>query len=478
MKLFCGIALLLASIWVLESARNGIEISTHSVGETPTTFHTLPASDGPFVLVAHGFAGSTEMMQGFALPLAHAGYRVLAFDFLGHGDHPVPMSGATDSVDGATRLLLDQTNAVIDSIRNSAQPIAVLGHSMASDILVRVAADRSDIGPIILISGFSNEITADAPDDLLLIAGAWEAGLRAFANTAVHMVRRNTQEGDTAVNGTVYRKAVAAPYSEHVSVLHSRVARAEALSWLDRTYGRTSDVTILPTGWAILGTFAGLVLIGLALARQLPNLAVTVQPLSRRQMAAVVMLPAVFTPLIGSLIQPSVLPVLIADDLALHLAIYGAIQLGMIWFWRVGQWHVSLSTILAVLVWSAVFGFALDRYAADFTPIPSRLLIIAAMLLGTAPFMIADAQITTHAGPLFRGLARAGFFVSLGIAISLNVEELFFLIMVAPVLVLYFVIFGSVGRQVALRAGPLSSGIALGVVLAWALGVSFPLFAA
>jgi len=55
---------------------------------------------------------------------------------------------------------------------------------------------------------------------------------------------------------------------------------------------------------------------------------------------------------------------------------------------------------------------------------------------------------------------------------------LFVLLLIAPVLVLFFVIFGPMGRHVAQRAGPLAPGLALGVVLGWALGVSFPLFQA
>ena len=46
--------------------------------------------------------------------------------------------------------------------------IALLGHSMATDILVRVAAERSDVGPIVLISAFSQEINASKPDELFV----------------------------------------------------------------------------------------------------------------------------------------------------------------------------------------------------------------------------------------------------------------------------------------------------------------------
>jgi energy-coupling factor transporter transmembrane protein EcfT len=66
----------------------------------------------------------------------------------------------------------------------------------------------------------------------------------------------------------------------------------------------------------------------------------------------------------------------------------------------------------------------------------------------------------------------------LGIAVALDLEGLFFLLIIAPVIVLFFFVHGAMGRAFGKRAGPLLAGIALGIILAWALGVSFPMFAA
>jgi pimeloyl-ACP methyl ester carboxylesterase len=103
-------AVILISVWVLEAARSDITISQSNIRQTPVTLYAKPDADGPTVFVAHGFAGSQQMMQGYALPLARAGYRIFAFEFIGHGRHPVPMSGDVNSVDGATRLLVEQTS--------------------------------------------------------------------------------------------------------------------------------------------------------------------------------------------------------------------------------------------------------------------------------------------------------------------------------------------------------------------------------
>ena len=77
-------------------------------------------------------------------------------------------------------------------------------------------------------------------------------------------------------------------------------------------------------------------------------------------------------------------------------------------------------------------------------------------------------------GELLRRIRSAA--PDLPIAVALDFEGLFFLILIAPVMVLFYLVFGTMGRDSARRAGPLASGLATGLVLAWALGVSFPLF--
>ena len=476
MRAVLAIAMILISLWVLESARQNVGISRFDVGQTPVTEYAMAGSDGPVVVVAHGFAGSQQMMQGYALPLARAGYRVFVYEFLGHGRHSVPMSGDVTTVDGTTRLLVKQTNDVIDAVAVGAQSVALVGHSMATDVLVRVVETREDTGPIVLISAFSKVIDATTPNALLLVTGAWEPGLRGFAQEALQMVAPDAAEGETVTSGAITRRAVVAPFSEHVSVLQSRIGRGEALAWLDQAYGRSSDITILPSGWAILGLLCGLVLLFRSIAGLLPTQEYPRAELSRGKLFIALLVPMIVAPLVAVPLNPSFLPVLVADYLGLHLLIFGVIQLALLWKWGVKTGPLSLAALAVLLIWCIVFGAALDRYAANFWPTSERLWIIAAMLLGALPYMVADAMLTTDAGIMRRLGIRASFLISLGIAVALDFEGLFFLIMIAPVLILFYLVFGTMGRNAANRSGPLAPGIALGIVLAWALGVSFPLF--
>src|SRR6056297_2130361 len=189
--LLLGLAVALAAIWQLEAQRAGLEISTLRVGETPVTRTAQHEAEGPVVVVAHGFAGSRQMMQAYANDLALAGYRVWSFDFEGHGRHPRPMSGDVDSLDGTTKRLVDQTRDVLDAALSKevwTGQAALLGHSMATDIIIRAALADERVGPVVAISAFSQAVTETRPENLLLISGQWEPGLRDFARKAVAMV--------------------------------------------------------------------------------------------------------------------------------------------------------------------------------------------------------------------------------------------------------------------------------------------------
>jgi pimeloyl-ACP methyl ester carboxylesterase len=474
----------IVAIWQLERQRAGLEMTQQAVGATPVTRVAQPGADGPLVVVAHGFAGSRQMMQAYSHDLARAGYRVWAFDFEGHGRHPVPMSGDVDSLDGTTRMLVEQTRSVVAAARQDEGwdgKLALLGHSMATDIIIRTALQDERVGPLVAISAFSEAVTATEPKTMLLISGQWEPGLRGFARDAVAMVEAEAGAGDTARADGVTRRAVVAPLTEHVAVLHSRNGRAEAVDWLDAAYGRSSDVDVRATGPWLLALMFSIVALAWPLARFLPDTAPPVpRPLGAAGFAAVLAVPALLVPLVAVQVEVTVLPVLVADYLALHLALYGILQLAILWGVGLRPGGFRPLAVLALLVWGlGVFGFALDRYGANFWPTPERLTIIAALALGTLPFMLADATLTCGGrAPLWQRLAaRIVFLGSLVLAVLLDTERLFFLAMIAPVILLFFLIYGLMGRWVAARAGAASAGVALGLILAWALGVSFPLFA-
>ncbi len=475
--------LAIVSIWQLEGERAGLTLTRLDIGTTPATLYRTGSEPAPLVVVAHGFAGSRQLMEGFSLTLARAGYAVLAFDFEGHGRNPVPMSGDVTRIEGTTRLLVDETLRVLAAglaLPGMDGRAALLGHSMASDIVVRAAARAPEVKTVVAVSMFSEAVTADFPTRLLTITGEWEAFLRRAALEALRQVDPEGREGMTVRSGATERRAAVAPMTEHVSVLFSATALAEARDWLDTGFGRTSDGAVARTGPWLAALLASLVALAWPLAGMLPRLPAPSVAIGAGPFALISLMPALIAPVLATRIHASLLPVLVADYLVVHLALQGMLQLGLLAWNGVLPRRPRALPCLAFLAWGiGVFGLSLDRYGASFWPIPERVWIIAALALGAVPYMLADATATlgTGAGTLRRLALRGAGLVSLGLAVALDFERLFFLAIILPVIVLFFLVFGLMGRWVGLRSGSGTAGLALGLILAWSLGVSFPLFA-
>jgi hypothetical protein len=111
-------------------------------------------------------------------------------------------------------------------------------------------------------------------------------------------------------------------------------------------------------------------------------------------------------------------------------------------------------------------------------PTGSRWALIAAMFCGTGVYGLADEWLTrgANAAPGAYAFAKLCFVLSLGAAVALNPAKLFFLIIIAPVMAVLFVVYGLVSLWVYRRTGdprPGALGAALG--LAWAIAVTFPI---
>ena len=146
----------------LEEPRADLVMRDALVGQTPVTVMHLPEAEGPVVVIAHGFAGSRQLMAAWQLSLAHAGFLTVSFDFAGHGRNPVPMSGDVTRIDGTTRLLMEETGRVTDfavTLPGAVPRVALLGHSMASDIVVRQGLADPRVAAVVGLSVFSAAIT-------------------------------------------------------------------------------------------------------------------------------------------------------------------------------------------------------------------------------------------------------------------------------------------------------------------------------
>ena len=113
-------------------------------------------------------------------------------------------------------------------------------------------------------------------------------------------------------------------------------------------------------------------------------------------------------------------------------------------------------------------------------PGAARLPLILVMVAGTLLYFLTDEWLTRGEGAA-RGAylaSKAAFTVSLAIAVALDFERLFFLLIIVPVIVLFFLFFGLISAWVYGRTRhPWVAGLANAVAIAWAIGATFPLVA-
>jgi pimeloyl-ACP methyl ester carboxylesterase len=312
-------ALVVISLWRLQDAGAGVIVTPQQIGDAPAAiFKPASGARGPVVVIAHGFAGSQQLMQSFAYALARNGYTSVTFDFPGHGRNREPMRGSITEESGATRNLVAATARIADYARTLGDGrLALLGHSMASDIVIRYAQETPAVGATIAASMFSPVVTGSSPRNLLVIVGEWEGmltreALRVTSLTiAPQQAEPETTYGDFEL-GTARRTAVS-PHVEHASVLFSEKSLREAVQWVDQSFGqvRTQTLSVPTRGpWILLLLFA-IVLTARILSPLLPRVCdpPAGASLTWRQLWAPLLAPMILTPLILRVTPTGFLPV-------------------------------------------------------------------------------------------------------------------------------------------------------------------------
>ncbi|ETX15675.1 alpha/beta hydrolase [Roseivivax halodurans JCM 10272] len=471
------IALLVLSLVViaagaaqLERMRSFAEPRALTLGGAPATFYE--GGDAGLVIVSHGFAGSRQMMEAIALTLARAGHDVVAFDYPGHGRHGALLSRDVERITGTTEDLVEQTIAVAeDAVRlTGAEEISLVGHSMATDVIVRAADRLEGVRAVAAISMYSDAVTATHPARLLIVSGEREGRLRDVALDAVRGVGEGA-EGETVGEDGILRRAVVAPRVGHVGVLWSGTTAREVAAWLGP---ETQAVSIGP--W-IAALLLAIVIAAYPLSTLLlPRIETGAAGPARRAMLAA-LVGSIAAVIAGATALPA-LGTAAFGALALSLGAWGVVTLGLLRP-RLSWSRGDAGAAALMLAWGlGVFALALDRYGAAFVPTGPRLGLMVLLIPATLVFGVADRALVHGRGLGMRLLLRLPVLCALSAVIALRSDPMGLVFTVIPVLVLYWLVYGTMAGWMARRAGPAGVGLASGVILAWSLAASTPLFAA
>ncbi len=504
------------ALWQLHAGTDGLVVTATHVGDIPVTvFRPAQAAKAPLVVITHGFAGSQQLMQPFAETLARNGYVALTFDLPGHGRNLAPLTGGLTNADARTDDLMDALDAVVAYGRTlpwTDGRLALLGHSMSGEIIVRYAQLHPDIAAVVAVSPYAPGITATTPRNLEIIIGALEPEmLRAAALSAVEKATGGAAEPRVTygrfADGTARRMSLSGGV-EHIGVLYSRQSLTEALAWLNQAFARQNvakdgEAPVDARGPWIGLLFVSLVALAWPLAQLLPRVAAAKRGAALRwkHLLPVALLPAVLTPLILWKLPTDFLPILLGDYLAVHFALYGLLTGAILWWVRrhdvrmpsaqmsvdqmPGAQMPSATSWTALAIAAAMMaaynigaiGWPIDSYLTSFLPIPRRLPLILAVLAGTLPYFMADEWATRGAGAAPGGYAvtKLCFLLSLALAVMLNLPRLFFLIIIVPMILLFLIVYGLFATWSYRRTWhPLVGAVANALAFAWAIAVTFP----
>ncbi|MEL7343399.1 MAG: alpha/beta fold hydrolase [Pseudomonadota bacterium] len=474
--------LALICAFVLELRFSGLSTERILIDQTPVTLYRLSDSAPlPPVVIAHGFGGSRQMMDQIAVSLARQGFHVASVDLPGHGRNGTKLSPDISTLDGTTAQLVEVIERVAMAISDRSDtdgPISFVGHSMATDVVIRAAQSHPDVGAVVAISMYSPAVTQTAPTALLILSGATESHLRMAGLNAVRLLDPSATEGKTVTRDGTIRRTAVAPLVGHVGVLYAPKSLHETTSWIRNTLERGSQARLDWTGWVAGVLLCALVFVVWPLSKLIPaRTPAPSQHVKPRTFLACLLLPIPAAIAIGALPVFGISGNAAFGTLGLILGVWGMIQLAVLYRSGARPGRPDLVGAALYLGFALVFALALDRYGASFVPAGERAIVMAGLLLGTLPLMIADTMLTQRASILRRILARLSLLIALSGAMALAPSDLGLAFTTVPVLVLFFLVYGTMARWIVKRRGPQSVSIAKGVVLAWAFAASTPLFA-
>ena len=420
---------------------------------------TSPSKE--FIIIGHGFAGSKEMMRQIAYDVAKAGSNAVLFDFIGHGSNQQKLVNEPTEITGTTQQLVDQLSNIINFIYEKFGDdikISLIGHSMASDIVVRASAEKI-IKSVVAISPYSTGITQDFPKDLLLISGQFEGHLRSHALQMVKTFKPEANENTEYTNGNIRRKASFIENTGHVSVIYAPQTTKIIIDWLKlENYDR--PIWKNQIGWILIG----MTFIVIGMSRLNTNLANETILVFKNKKALISVLTATTAALSSGLIEINLLPIYGFERIAIYFGLVGLLKVGFL-YW------------LKLILCFGVLCFLINRYIGSFALSDNRITAFITLILPITLFSLISEKLIASSSIwiaiLLRGLPIVGF----SMLLILFPEQYGLMFTTVLIYILYFIVFGYIGSHQRKKIGHVKVGLAHGIFLSFAFAATNPIFA-
>ena len=427
-----------------------------------------------FTIICHGYAGSKEMMRQLAFDISNAGSNAVIFDFIGHGSNAQKLINNPTELSGTTQQLVDQLIGIIDFLKTkygSEIKINLIGHSMASDIVIR-ASENQDISSIAAISPYSTKVTSNFPRDLLLTSGQFERHLRKHSLKFTQLIDPVANENIEYSNGTVRRKASYTKNTGHVSVIYSPHTSREIIEWFDLTnYERSIWATHII--WILLS----LTMITYGLSRLQFSKAKyhEKQKLSSIRLT-IVSVTSLAIALFSGLLDYQPFSLFGFGSIAAYFGLYGLAILILCKEARDNLENFSLYSFLKLAVAFLFLAILINQFIGSYYITNHRLYAFLIMIIPITIFCVAIENLIAFSSTALAVLIRILPIIGFSILLAIFPNKYGVMFTTVPIYIFYFLVFGYIGKFQRNQIGSYTTGATNGIFLTFAFAATNPIF--
>jgi pimeloyl-ACP methyl ester carboxylesterase len=468
----------IALLWFgLAHLRTGLVVRSISQEGVPMTFIApKEAMRCPGILVAHGFAGSKQLMFGYGEVLAHNGYGVLLLDFDGHGENAAPLSKNSLEHNFETALTVLRHQPEIDPDK-----IGLLGHSMGSRVVMVGGIEQSDlISAVVAVSPTEAPVTPSKPRNLQLQAGEWEGR---FVRQSAQLLQKAGGANSTLERGEG-RSRIIVPRAEHILILFNDESHQAALKWFNSVFHQTSDTEYRDRRMARYGLhlLSWLLLLWTVSPLITPSRSRSlIRPRPFRAWLGLGVVPIATTGIVyGISLRTSLSALggmLVGGALGLWICVAGLIWVGVISrFPRPTLRSLVCGLLLFGILWIG-FGAMAQETWLQWWLNSERLKLWTVLACACFPWFLAagTVQLGANIGKRIVWWVAQSLSLVVGLSITITlVPDLSFLALIVPIIPIVFAILSFAAAQVR---DAWSSAIANALFFGWTIASVFPLVA-
>ena len=458
----------------VELDRRAYESSTFNNSDSRIEIIESISPSKEFTIISHGFAGSKEMMKQIAYDIANAGSNAVLFDFIGHGSNQKKLINQPANIAGTTQQLVAQLSDIIKFIHEkfgNEISISLVGHSMASDIVIRASADKR-IKSVVAISPYSTGITPEFPKDLLLISGQFENHLRSHALKMVKTFKPEAEENAEYKNEKIRRKASFIKNTGHVSVIYAPQTTKIISDWLklenyDRPFWKTQ------IGWILLG----MTFIVIGMSRLNTNLASKNTLVLKNTRAVCSLVLATLISLSSGLIEINLLSFYGFEKIAIYFGLIGLFAYLFYFDYQIMKLKIELLLWLKLILCFGILCFLINRYIGSFTLSGNRITACTTLILPITLFCLVTEKLIANSSIWISILLRSLPIIGFSMLLILFPEQFGLMFTTVLIYILYFIVFGYIGKHQRKKIGHSKVGLAHGIFLSFAFAATNPIFA-